>query len=143
MTQPPRVRLRLVFDASALLPMCLHPERAPALAFRQALLQHSVYASESTLTELGEVVMRPKFDAWQPCIYRQAWLTLFQASVEVVVPTEAVTDCRDPKDNQYLELALAAKADALVSSDDDLLALHPYRGINIWRLADFQARMGA
>jgi predicted nucleic acid-binding protein len=31
-----------------------------------------------------------------------------------------VTDCRDPKDDKYLELPLAAGAETLVSSDDDL-----------------------
>jgi hypothetical protein len=44
-----------------------------------------------------------------------------------------VTDCRDPKDNKYLELALAAGAETIVSSDDDLLVLHPWRGVRILR----------
>ena len=34
-----------------------------------------------------------------------------------------VTDCRDLKDNRYFELALAAGAEIIVSSDDDLLVL--------------------
>jgi putative PIN family toxin of toxin-antitoxin system len=34
-----------------------------------------------------------------------------------------VTDCRDAKDNKYLELALAAGVGVIVSSDDDLLVL--------------------
>ena len=37
------------------------------------------------------------------------------------------------KDNRYLELALAARADAIVSGDDDLLVLHPWRGIQVLR----------
>jgi predicted nucleic acid-binding protein len=44
---------------------------------------------------------------------------------------EQVADCRDPKDDKFLSLALAAGADCIVSSDADLLALHPYRGIAI------------
>ena len=55
-------------------------------------------------------------------------------------PTEQVTDCRDPKDNLYLELALAAKAKRIVSSDADLLVLHPWRGVRILRPADYLAR---
>jgi uncharacterized protein len=35
-------------------------------------------------------------------------------------PAVRVTDCRDPN-NKYLELALAAGAEIIVSSDDDLL----------------------
>jgi predicted nucleic acid-binding protein len=51
-----------------------------------------------------------------------------------------VSDCRDAKDDKYLELALAAGADMIVSSDEDLLVLHPWRGIPILSPADFLAR---
>jgi putative PIN family toxin of toxin-antitoxin system len=52
-------------------------------------------------------------------------------------PIVRVTDCRDPKDDMYLELALAAGAETIVSSDDDLLVLHPWRGVRILRPADY------
>ncbi len=39
--------------------------------------------------------------------------------------------CRDPKDNPFLALVLACSADVLVSSDADLLVLHPWRGVPI------------
>ena len=42
-----------------------------------------------------------------------------------------VRDCRDPQDDKFLALALACSADVLVSSDNDLLTLTPYRGIPI------------
>lgn len=48
-----------------------------------------------------------------------------------------VRACRDAKDNKYLELALAAQADAIISGDEDLLVLHPWRGIPILRPAEF------
>jgi predicted nucleic acid-binding protein len=51
-----------------------------------------------------------------------------------------VTDCRDPADNKYLELALAAQASTIVSSDRDLLVLHPWRGILIVPPAKYLAR---
>jgi predicted nucleic acid-binding protein len=51
-------------------------------------------------------------------------------------PMEPVTDCRDPKDNKYLELALAAGASVIVSSDDDLLVFDPWRDIRILRPVD-------
>ena len=50
-----------------------------------------------------------------------------------------VADCRDPKDDKYLELAFAAGAETIVSSDDDLLVLHPWRGVRILRPADYLA----
>jgi uncharacterized protein len=50
-----------------------------------------------------------------------------------------VADCRDRKDNKYLELALAATAEVIVSSDLDLLELDPWRGVRIMRPRDFLA----
>ena len=42
--------------------------------------------------------------------------------------TASTLDCRDPKDNKFLDLVQQAGAKVLVSSDDDLLVLHPWRG---------------
>jgi predicted nucleic acid-binding protein len=38
-----------------------------------------------------------------------------------------------------LELAFAAGAETIISSDDDLLVLHPWRGVRILRPADYLA----
>jgi predicted nucleic acid-binding protein len=50
-----------------------------------------------------------------------------------------VTDCRDPKDDKYLELALAADAGTIVSGDADLLVLDPWRGVRILKSAAYLA----
>ena len=42
-----------------------------------------------------------------------------------------VPDCRDPPDRPFLELALACRADALVTGDSDLLALTPVFSVPI------------
>ena len=39
--------------------------------------------------------------------------------------------CRDPKDDKFLELAVDGQAQMLVTGDKDLLALSPYRDIQI------------
>lgn len=53
-----------------------------------------------------------------------------------------VRDCRDPKDDKYLELALAAGAATIVSSNDDLLALDPWRGVHLLSPADYLLAFG-
>lgn len=55
------------------------------------------------------------------------------------VPAERVTDCRDAKNNKYLELALASGAGTLVTGDADLLVLHPWRSVRILRPAEYLA----
>ncbi|WP_158258501.1 putative toxin-antitoxin system toxin component, PIN family [Rhodopila globiformis] len=54
-------------------------------------------------------------------------------------PSVPVTVCRDPKDNKSLELALAAGAAILISSDKDLHALDPWRGVRILSPAGYLA----
>jgi putative PIN family toxin of toxin-antitoxin system len=56
---------------------------------------------------------------------------------EVIIPTNEMTACRDPKDNKFLEAAVVGNADAIVSGDDDLLVLNPFRGIPAFTPADF------
>ena len=45
--------------------------------------------------------------------------------------------CRDAKDAKFLALALGCQAAKLVSSDADLLVLHPWRGVPILTPAAF------
>jgi putative PIN family toxin of toxin-antitoxin system len=55
---------------------------------------------------------------------------LVQAGILIEI-TENINLCRDPKDDMILELAVSGQADVIVSGDDDLLVLHPFRGISI------------
>lgn len=132
------VRKRIVFDTSSLVPACLHPDREPARDFRHAVLTHKVFTSPEAMQELFAVLSRPKFDVWRPFGQRIAWAKLYQAAVTTLEVEEKVRDCRDEKDNKFLALALAAKADILVSSDIHLLELHPYKGIEIVRLQELK-----
>ncbi len=53
----------------------------------------------------------------------------------------AVPDCRDPFDRPFLELALAGRADALITGDDDLLVLAPQFSIPILTAAASAVRL--
>ena len=44
---------------------------------------------------------------------------------------ELKSTCRDPKDNKFLELAVAGNADCIVTGDKDLLVLNSFRNIQI------------
>jgi len=135
------VRKKIVFDTSSLIPVCLHPDREPARIFRSAVLEHTLFSSLACLQEIHAVLSRPKFDAWRPAPERLAWASLYQSLVMIVEPRVVVTDCRDQKDNKFLELALAVDADYIISSDVHLLEMHPYHGIEIIRLQDFKEKL--
>lgn len=61
----------------------------------------------------------------------------------VVEPRVAVFDCPDHEDNRILECALASGAVLIVTNDDDLLRLSPWRGIPIITGEAFVARVDA
>jgi predicted nucleic acid-binding protein len=45
--------------------------------------------------------------------------------------------CRDPRDGKFLSLAVAGRADCIVSGDGDLLDMAAYRSIPVYRPAEF------
>jgi predicted nucleic acid-binding protein len=47
---------------------------------------------------------------------------------------------RDPKDDKFLDLAVNGRADVVVTGDNDLLALDPFRGIAILTPAAYISR---
>ncbi len=51
--------------------------------------------------------------------------------------------CRDPADDKYLDLALAADAYAIVTGDHDLLSMSPWRGIRILNSSEYVALIAA
>lgn len=56
---------------------------------------------------------------------------------ELVQPGRIITICRDPKDNKFLELAIAGKADVIVTGDEDLVVLDPFEGIPVIQPSEF------
>jgi predicted nucleic acid-binding protein len=54
-----------------------------------------------------------------------------------------VADCTDWEDNRILELAEACGAFVIISSDEQLLAMSPWRGTPIMEPAAFVARIDA
>ena len=100
----------------------------------------TICLSAEVEAEIREVFARPRFAKYLTPGRGLLILNVLMASALVVDPVIRVADCRDRKDNKYLERALAAAAATLVSSDSDLLALDPWRGIRIITPADYVAR---
>lgn len=131
----------IVFDASTLIGAALKVDSVPERALLHAE-EADVFALSAVVeAEITEVLNRPKFADAIPRERRERVLEILRGAAVWFEPALRITDCRDPKDNKYLELALAAGAETIVSSDDDLLVLHPWRGIHILRPADYLSRI--
>jgi putative PIN family toxin of toxin-antitoxin system len=136
-----RIR-RVVLDTSTLVSAALRIGSMPHQALMKALGSCDLCASVETLAELERVLQRDKFDRYLDRESRLSFVALIRRHAHLFAVQDADMDavlpaCRGPKDNQFLALVLVAEADALVSSDDDLQALHPWRGIPIVAPAEF------
>ena len=130
---------RFVIDTNTLVSAVLLEGSTPALAVRSARRNGVLLGSPDTLDEVADVLAREKFDAYASWKKRGEFLEALADQSLVVEPRLSISICRDPGDNKFLELAIEGEADVIISGDEDLLTLHPFRGIEILTAADFLA----
>ena len=115
---------RWVLDTNVLLSAMLFPA-GRSTWIRRGWQSETIVplASRETTTELIRVLGYPKFGLTPR--EREDLLAEYLPCCESVIvsPPPRVPDCRDPFDRPFLQLALVAGADALVTGDRDLLSL--------------------
>jgi len=99
--------------------------------------------SKPTVTEFLRVLAYPKFSLspGEQGILQADYLPFCEPVTGKAV-TKRIPRCRDPFDRPFLSLALAGKADYLVSGDDDLLVLAPQFPVPIVKPAVLQELLG-
>ena len=128
---------RFVADTNLIISRLLLPDSKPAKAFTKAQKGGDMLVSDSTLSELAQVLARPKFDKYLSPVDRKRFFTLIAPLCIKTDIVQTITACRDPKDNKFLELALNGSADFILSGDKDLLVLHPFQGIPIYKPTEY------
>ncbi len=100
----------------------------------------ALYSNE-TIMEIIDVLGRDKFRLKYHILPDDisALVNLIRLRGEAVIPKQRVADCRDPKDDKFLDVALSGDADCLVSGDLDLISMNPYRSILLTTPAEFVA----
>jgi len=129
--------LRIALDTNVVVSALLLTDSVPRQAFDKAIDYGEVIISTPVLLELTEVLARNKLNKYLTEQERMRFLVALLKESELVGITEQINDCRDPTDNKFLELAVWGDADVLVTGDDDLLVLNPFRGIAILTPRDF------
>lgn len=100
----------------------------------------TLIVSEPIVHEYLDVLNRPKFKLTQEEI--SATTDFLLTLAEFVTPLETVSAIvADPTDNKFLDAALAANADYLVSGDAHILDLESFRGIPILTARKFIDRL--
>jgi putative PIN family toxin of toxin-antitoxin system len=115
--------LRVVFDTNVVISALLFQSGELAwLRAHWARQRVAILASNDTVAELVQVLAYPKFRLESGDI--QALLGDYLPPIEIVPRVRpAPLRCRDPGDQQFLDLAVTGCANVLVSGDKDLRSM--------------------
>jgi uncharacterized protein len=127
----------VVIDASVLVSAALRRGSVPEKAIRLSRAVDAICISDAVIEEYRSVLARPKFRAAIRPDRAEELVELLLADSRRYRPRRRVRDCRDEKDNRYLELAEACRAAFLITGDGDLLSLDPWRAVRIVRPAEY------
>jgi uncharacterized protein len=126
-----------ILDANIFVSAIISNQSKARQAFDQAVDTGIILMSDPVFSEISEVLLRPKFDRYIDRAKRQNFIEDLLKIVNFVEISQQISECRDPKDNKYLELAVCGSAKLIVTGDNDLLVLHPFRNITILNIQDF------
>jgi uncharacterized protein len=124
--------MRAVIDTNILVQALIKPMGTvgPVLQRLRAGVYTFLY-SETTLQELVDGLNRPhlrrKYSIQDEDV--QTLLALLLLRGEAVKITQTLHLCRDPKDDKFLDVAVAGAANVIVTGDEDLLVLGAVAGI--------------
>ena len=128
--------MRIVIDTGVFISAAIKAQSVPATAVYQATQVGVLLKSEETEAELLNVIDRPYLARLIAPVARARMVRMMEEAGFVNVG-ERFAACRDPKDDKFLELAVNGRADVILTGDNDLLVLHPFRGISIIAPAAF------
>ena len=106
----------------------------PRLAVERAVRQDVIASCREIEAEILRILTR-KF-LWDPNRAQTALDAVLAQAIRVQL-RGTVKQCRDPNDDMFLECAVRANADLLISGDKDLLVLSSYEGTRILSPAEY------
>ena len=127
-----------VIDTNNLISASLIPTSTSRKALEKAMTLGKIAIAPNTLDELLDVIFRKKLDKYfADNNERLIIVNILEANAVLFSPEISIDECKDKKDNKFLELAIAAQASCIITGDDDLLVLHPFRNSPILNALDF------
>ena len=121
---------RVVIDTNVFVSRLLRFDSVPGRAVGKAIHEGVILVSQMTMSELADVLAQKKFDRYVTIEQRLQFIRLMAQTAEFVSIIHTIRECRDPKDDKFLEVALNGRADVIITGDADLLGMHPWRGIS-------------
>ena len=131
--------LRIVIDTGVVVSASMSKTTVPRQAINWARQLGIILISDECVEEFGDVFRHRKLDRFVREETRMEFLAELVQDAEWVEITKEITECRDPKDDKFLELAVNGNATHIITGDKDLLVMNPFRGIAIVTPQEFLA----
>lgn len=134
--------IRIVLDTNLLVSYLITHRPPIATLVDEHLAREDVVlvTAPALLEELDRVLRYPKLQRYYTDEERTRFVALVAALSEVVeLPEPIPRICRDPDDDRVIACAVVGQADAIVSGDQDLLALERVGDIPILTAANVLA----
>ena len=90
-----------------------------------------IFASEETLEEFFQTIDKEKFKKYLNLNQKEEICSDINQVSNIISIKTKISDCRDQRDNIFLELAYSCFADIIITGDKDLLEFDPWRDIRI------------
>jgi len=131
--------MKIVLDANIFVSAFLYGGNPNAIIEMVTQKLATLFITDAILAEADSVFRKRKFHLTEEEIKYHIGRIKKMGTKIKVADSERVTDggCRDKTDNRYLECAVAAKADYVISGDIHLRELKEYRGIKIVNPAEY------
>jgi putative PIN family toxin of toxin-antitoxin system len=134
---------RVVLDTNVLISAALSSLGKPFASLAWVRRNAMLVSSKGLVEELSTRLARPRFSAYLDPAEVAEFLAAISEKVEIVEIGGQLNVCRDPSDDMVLETAVTGLADCIVTGDQDLLVLDPFRNIRILTPATFLAALAA
>jgi len=123
--------MRVVLDTNVIVSAALKANSWPAIVLRWVAENGVLLKSKETEREVLEVLGRPRFISKVSRAFVIDLQQLFAAAEDIEI-VERVMECRDLKDDKFLELGINGHASVIVTGDVDLLSFIEFRGGQIF-----------
>ena len=131
--------MKLVLDANIFVSAFLYGGNPNEIVKRVSRGWDTLFISDKILAEANSVFRKRKFHLTEEKIeYYIRRIKEIGIKIKVTASERVTTGgCRDKTDDRYLECAVAANADYVISDDIHLRELKEYRGIKIVNPAEY------
>ncbi len=125
--------IKVVLDTNVVVSAAISTDGNPALIFEMLILEDiKNYTTQEIIDEIKEVLQRPRITKRISVVEQEFIISTFEKFSEKIISGIKFEEIKDdPDDNKFLECAVSASADFIISGDGHLLNLKEFRGIKI------------